>query len=280
MFGYITVLKDELKIKDYNTYRAYYCGLCHEIGRRYKSSARLTLSYDVTALAVLLDSISDGETLYCQKGCVKHFGKRKTVSGGDFLEFAADVNIIMAYLKLKDNVSDDRSIKAAVAAFALRRRYRRAASAYPHMCKAIDMHMKRLAFLEETECDIVDKCADEFGSILAAVFAQKAECLRDFGYAAGRLVYAMDAYDDMDKDIADKSFNPAVLQLSYSGERREDITQRISSSLYFMLSRLAEEYEKLDIRKNKDILDNIVYMGVRQKADMIISGKKRHTDFE
>ena len=32
MFGYITVNKDELKIKDYRRYRAFYCGVCHSLG--------------------------------------------------------------------------------------------------------------------------------------------------------------------------------------------------------------------------------------------------------
>ena len=26
MFGYVTIRKDDLKVKDYNKYQAYYCG--------------------------------------------------------------------------------------------------------------------------------------------------------------------------------------------------------------------------------------------------------------
>ena len=31
MFGYITICKPELKVKDYYRYKAYYCGLCHSL---------------------------------------------------------------------------------------------------------------------------------------------------------------------------------------------------------------------------------------------------------
>lgn len=31
MFGYVTIRKDDLKVKDYNKYQAYYCGLCQDI---------------------------------------------------------------------------------------------------------------------------------------------------------------------------------------------------------------------------------------------------------
>ena len=47
MFGYITVNKDELKIKDYRRYRAFYCGVCHSLGEHYGLSGRMTLTYDI-----------------------------------------------------------------------------------------------------------------------------------------------------------------------------------------------------------------------------------------
>ena len=45
----------------------------------------------------------------------------------------------------------------------------------------------------------------------------------------------------------------------------------MSDSLYFTLSELSEIYKKLDVKKNKEILDNIIYLGLRAKCDMIIN---------
>ena len=53
MFGYIKPLRADLRIREFDTYQAIYCGLCRSLGRLYGPFARVTLSYDFTFLAVL-----------------------------------------------------------------------------------------------------------------------------------------------------------------------------------------------------------------------------------
>lgn len=50
MFGYVTIRKDDLKVKDYNKYQAYYCGLCQDIKEAYgkKGQAMLTFDADIS----------------------------------------------------------------------------------------------------------------------------------------------------------------------------------------------------------------------------------------
>ena len=48
MFGYIAVNKAELKFKEYDVYRSFYCGLCKSLKERGGNLSRLTLSYDMT----------------------------------------------------------------------------------------------------------------------------------------------------------------------------------------------------------------------------------------
>lgn len=49
MFGYITVDKPEMKVKDFYRYKAYYCGLCKSLQENYGLKGRGdTLVYDVT----------------------------------------------------------------------------------------------------------------------------------------------------------------------------------------------------------------------------------------
>lgn len=48
MFGYVTVQKGELKVKDYYTYKAYYCGLCKVLKEKYGFLGQMTLTYDMT----------------------------------------------------------------------------------------------------------------------------------------------------------------------------------------------------------------------------------------
>ena len=48
MFGYITLNKPEMKVKNLEAYQACYCGLCHELQHRFGVKAQLLLSYDCT----------------------------------------------------------------------------------------------------------------------------------------------------------------------------------------------------------------------------------------
>mgnify|MGYP007056204169 CR=1 FL=1 len=46
MFGYVLINKPELKVREYDRYKAYYCGLCRGLLNYHGSFARLTLNYD------------------------------------------------------------------------------------------------------------------------------------------------------------------------------------------------------------------------------------------
>ena len=72
MFGYVTVYKPELKIKDYTKYRAYYCGLCRVLMEDYGITGQLTLSYDMTFLVILLTSLYENDTNFMLKRCKVH----------------------------------------------------------------------------------------------------------------------------------------------------------------------------------------------------------------
>ena len=278
MFGYVNVLKDELKIKDYNIYRAYYCGLCHEIGRSHNQLSRLGLNYDLTTLAILLDSLTEEPPKLCRAGCIKTIGKRPTKCSDENLKFAADMNVLLAYFKLLDDIKDNHSLKAffEIIPFALRSRYLE--KKYPALCENTQVCLKRLSFLEKTECDVVDRAAHEFAVLTQAIFAEREPLFAPLGYSVGRLIYILDAYDDMDSDLKKKNYNPAVLQYSYNGIASAEMMQSISDNLYYSLADVAEQYEKLPVKKNKAILDNIIYLGIRGNADRIINERKSNDE--
>ena len=71
MFGYVHINKDELKIREYNVYKSYYCGLCKALGKRYNQLVRLGLSFDMTFLAILADSLCEDMPVIKKDGCIK-----------------------------------------------------------------------------------------------------------------------------------------------------------------------------------------------------------------
>ena len=56
MFGYVLPCKPELKVREWTRYRAYYCGLCKELGREYGLFSRFLLNYDLVLLALCADA--------------------------------------------------------------------------------------------------------------------------------------------------------------------------------------------------------------------------------
>ena len=61
MFGYVEPLKDELKIKEYNIFRSYYCGLCKTLKKEYGLFSRLCMNNDSVFLALILSSVHEEE---------------------------------------------------------------------------------------------------------------------------------------------------------------------------------------------------------------------------
>ncbi|MCB8566882.1 DUF5685 family protein, partial [Fusobacterium ulcerans] len=47
MFGYVVINKPELKIKDFDQYQEYYCGLCQSLKKNHGRLSQFTLNYDL-----------------------------------------------------------------------------------------------------------------------------------------------------------------------------------------------------------------------------------------
>ena len=136
MFGYITCEKAEMKMRDFEVYNGYYCGVCHSIGRRWGQLPRVVLTYDAAFLALLLAGLEDlpadvamdlprveadffwrkpkmerskdrdGDYAITRQRCLRYVGKEKTVIKEPAVDYAADVMILMAYYKAADDVLD------------------------------------------------------------------------------------------------------------------------------------------------------------------------------
>ena len=116
MFGYITVNRPELKVKESAAYDAYYCGLCHALHGRHGRAGQLTLTYDMTFLVILLNGVYE-HPLHEKTGrCLVHPMKQHTERWNDFSSYCADMNVLLAYYNLLDDWQDERRISRYAAA--------------------------------------------------------------------------------------------------------------------------------------------------------------------
>ena len=98
VFGYIKANKPELKIKEFEAYKAVYCTLCKRLGKDYGFLSRVTLCYDFTFLAMLNMALKDGYPSYEQKRCTFNpLKKCNYCKNTDDFEMPAAAAMILLY---------------------------------------------------------------------------------------------------------------------------------------------------------------------------------------
>jgi len=288
MFGYVQPLRPELRVRDMALYRAFYCGQCKAVSRRYGAIARGFLSYDTALLGLLSAALSVRDAGVRNERCIASPIKKKPVARPcAATEFAADANVILAYNKLRDDWRDERSKKAAAGRVFLSRAYRRARRARPDMAGAVETLMEELAVLERAGCPRMDEAADVFARMMQAVFAElgaesgDARALSWMAYNLGKWVYLTDAFDDLEKDVARDGYNVIWLQYGREGDAaacRRGMREAVGFNLKTSLSQCAAAYELLHVRRHKELLDNIIYLGLMDRTERVLKGESKQAD--
>mgnify|MGYP001534393515 FL=1 len=259
MFGYIVPLKQELRMRELAQYNAYYCGLCASIGARFGQTARLTLNYDSTFLAMLLTGLSGGSAQPCiPRSCgYKPFQKKRLFApDSDALRFSADFNVALAWYKLRDDWQDEKKASALAGKGLLKRAAKQVSAERPNMVSAIEAGIRELSVLERERCNILDAPADCFALLMRA--AGKEAPLADVRmkpafeallYNIGKWVYLADAWEDRERDA------------------------RTGFLMHYSIHEAIKAYELLDIAVNREILDNILYDGCAARTQKLLGGK-------
>ncbi len=265
MFGYVTINKMELKFKEYYSYKGYYCGLCKRLKTKYSNKSRMTLNYDMTFLILFLSSLYEPRNKVCNERCMVHPGKKQLVVQNEITDYAASVNILLSYYNLLDNWQDDRDYKSLAIMKTLESEFRKASAELPEKAEIFRMRLENIANLEKNKADDVDAVSNEFGHLMEEIFLYKKDewekNLRKIGFYLGKLIYYLDAYEDMEKDEKDKSYNP------FNNMDTEDRGKAARELIMLNLSFLSDEIERLPLVQDKGIIDNIIYSGILNKSD-------------
>lgn len=261
MFGYVTICEPELKMKDFRRYKAYYCGLCQTLKERYGSVGQMTLAYDMTFVIILLTSLYEQKPKVETHRCKVHPVRKQSMLRNEFSEYAADMNLILAYYHLKDDWQDDRKITALLGSAALRGKAERAVHQYPRQSRVIRKELKALERYEAMDSQDIDATAGCFGRLMEELLVYKEdmweETLRKIGFFLGKYIYLMDAYEDLEEDLKEGNYNP-LRDLS----KREDYEEKCRDILCMMVAESSAAFEKLPCLMDVDILRNILYAGV------------------
>jgi hypothetical protein len=272
MFGYVRINKMDLTFREYEHYKAYYCGLCKYLKRNHTELSRMTINYDITFLIVLLSSIYQPSAQVFHEKCIVDPVKKKKHIINEITEYAASMNILLAYYKLEDDVNDEGDIKSRLVRRAYRKSFKTAYDKYPQKADFIKACLGELRSLEEDQSTSIDQTSNCFARLLEEIFDYKDDEYRDrlrkVGFNIGKYIYIMDAYEDLDQDLEKGRYN---LFSSYKDDR-EGLKVKVDKLIGMTLARLEEAILNLDIKVNKSIIDNIIYSGVYLRYKGLING--------
>lgn len=276
MFGYVRPNLVDMQESDQQRYRAHYCGLCHAIGARHGSLARMALTFDLTYLTIFLGSLYEPEETSGEGRCVPHPVKTHHWVRSRVTDYAADMTIALTYHKLMDDWQDDHNLAARGASAALKKAYGKVRATWPRQCEVIERTLADLSEVEKRRDPSPDAAARCFGELMAELFVMQedywANALRAFGYSLGRYIYLLDATCDYDKDVKSGSYNPVILMEKKPEDMRD--------TLELLLGDASAAFERLPLIQDEEILRNILYSGVWQGYNEYLHKKDKKMNKE
>ena len=274
MFGHVQANLADLSEEEQKRYRSAYCGLCHTLGERHGFLSRLTLTYDLTFLSLLLTSLYEPEEACGSCRCIAHPCKKHCYAINPCTEYAADMTIALTYYKCLDDWNDDRSLSARLVAKYLKKKYEKVKELWPEQCATIETELKVIAEAENNPKASADEAANSFGRLMAGLFTYREdmwqEHMQRLGYGLGRFIYFADAAIDYKRDVKKGSYNPLVVL--------EMKPENLQPSLKLLLGDASQAFEFLPLVQDVHLLRNILYSGIWMRYDYAMRKKRKKKD--
>ena len=284
MFGYVRTMNAELKVKEHELYKATYCGLCRSMGKCTGQCSRMTLNYDFVFLALTRYAISPCNVTFKARRCLAHpLTKKDSMERNEILDYCSAASAILNYQKVLDDLNDEKGAKKLRAAllypFVAHSR-KKAIKNNPDLLsldRSISKKLEELSALEKSECVSVDTPAACFGDILGEIMSfgyegSDARIAFELGRHVGAWIYVADALDDMREDAKKGRYNP-LLKL-YGGKiPNQDELSLIYDATKNKLFAAESAFDLIDTDDEgiKNILSNILYLGIPKKTSDIIN---------
>lgn len=276
MLGVMTVRKDELKIREFDRYRGYYCGLCHAIGKRCGSACRMALSFEMTFLALLLTSLYEPETAEKKRRCALHPVRKRLMLSNEAIDYCADLSALISYYDLRDGWDDERKVGNLAASELLKKAAKKTGEALPRQKDAVVKYVTALHEIEARDDQNLDAAANLTGAMLAELYVMKddvyARDLRELGFYTGKFIYLCDCYEDIEHDIKKKNYNPLIARSTQ--EDFEEFTKTCEQMLSDMMARAAMAFERLPLLCDAEIMRNILYSGIWMRFEQATMRRK------
>jgi len=223
-------------------------------------------------LALLLMSLYEPEETAGNRACLIHPLHSRAWVDNEYIRYAADMNVALAYYKASDDVRDDGKLSARVLSGVFGKTLPQLRQRYPRQCEAMERCIRELSALEAANCPNPDLPAGCFGRLMGELLAYRedfwAPTLGQMGLYLGRFVYLLDAAVDYRRDSKKGKYNPFLAMGT-----GQDVS-RWEQCLVLEMARCTEYFEKLPLVQDKPLLDRILYSGVWMEFERLRPRKK------
>ncbi len=279
MFGYVKPVIKELLVKEYEFYRATYCGICRSMKKHTGFLSNATLTYDSVFLALVRMAYIDDGAISTRMGrCFLHPVKRRCMLvDNEAVEYTSYAFAILTYYKLMDDLDDEGFVRKCavttvrpIASRAKRKAGRR------ELAELVRDKLLRIRGLEEERCASADIPAGLFGELLGEIFAfgllgSDRLVTYELGYHLGKFIYCADAAEDYERDRASGSYNPYCIL--YGGEPlTPENRQSIKTGLLLECQRIEAAVNLIPFDKKitaENIVKNIIYLGLTKRIEFL-----------
>jgi hypothetical protein len=253
--------KQKLVKEEIERYQAVYCGLCKILEKNFGILSKFSLNYDMTFLIIFLSSLYEPDEEEQEFRCPMHVLHRRKMVTNKYTDYAADMTVALTYFKCLDDWQDEHKHIQHQYGEKLKDSYEKVKERCPRQCETIETRISQLNEIEASADSLADEATNCFGRLMAELFVVEEDfwsnSLRNFGYHLGRFIYLMDATMDYEKDEKTGNYNPLK-----SMEKKPDDMEEI---LNMIMGDATQEFEKLPLVKDSNIMRNILYGGVWQQ---------------
>lgn len=290
MFGYIRPCIGQLRVYEYETYRAVYCSICHTLKEKFGALSTLSLNYDFTFAALLGLALQEDFPGYEPFTCIAHpFHKRQRLKMEEnTLPYVSGCVVSMVHGKVADNIADSSGLKSVLYRMTLpltAHAGKKAGDCFPALPVLCSDMGKEQTAVEKLPDAGLDAAAEPSAKALAGMMEalskdpMEQRILNRFGYLLGRWIYLIDALDDLEDDLKEGGFNPFLRKFSVtaplSEEKRMEIQQYGREMLNITGAEMAAAYELLELKRFKNILDNIIYLGMKESMERVFTRRNK-----
>jgi len=287
MFGYVQPLRTELKIREWNEFRKFYCGVCTALKEK-SFLSQFFLTYDSVFFSLLLTALNGTVPVQKKRFC---FLTMKSVRyyESDEITLSSLAFLLLLKYKLIDDYTDSkdilRKIFSGITAKVVNIKDKEFTQKFE---EKVLKYLKMLSKKEQEKCSSIDETANIFGELVAIFFesvgnfdSDTSFVMKYLGEYLGKWIYVLDAYDDLEKDAKKGNYNPIIEEFKKEWEDSNKDTvifkNRIKTSIEERLKDYIEEITKaydLLILKSpqfKGILDNMVYLGLWSQTCRVLN---------